>query len=53
MSFGWTRRKRSFADLDPFNQMLAVLESAAHLEVLVKRGHLTRSERDGVVRYLA
>jgi glyoxylase-like metal-dependent hydrolase (beta-lactamase superfamily II) len=52
VSLDWTRRKRSFADLDPFNQMLAVLETAAHLEVLVERGHLTRPEQDGVVHYL-
>jgi len=31
----WTRRKKSFADLDPFNQMLAVTETAAHLDLLV------------------
>lgn len=31
----WTRRQRSFAELDPFNQMLATFETAAHLDVLV------------------
>jgi glyoxylase-like metal-dependent hydrolase (beta-lactamase superfamily II) len=38
----WTRRKRKFADLDPMNQLLAVGETAAHLEVLVVRGQLAR-----------
>jgi glyoxylase-like metal-dependent hydrolase (beta-lactamase superfamily II) len=38
----WTRRKRKFADLDPMNQLLAVGETAAHLEVLVVRGRLAR-----------
>jgi glyoxylase-like metal-dependent hydrolase (beta-lactamase superfamily II) len=38
----WTRRKRKFADLDPMNQLLAVGETAAHLEVLVVRGRLVR-----------
>jgi glyoxylase-like metal-dependent hydrolase (beta-lactamase superfamily II) len=38
----WTRRKRALADLDPMNQLLAVGETAAHLEVLVVRGQLAR-----------
>ena len=38
----WTRHKRKFADLDPMNQLLAVGETAAHLEVLVVRGQLVR-----------
>ena len=32
----WTSRQRQFADLDLFNQMLAVNETVAHLEVLVR-----------------
>ena len=28
----WTRRERHFDDLDPFNQMMAVLETAAHID---------------------
>src|SRR5690606_30827313 len=28
----WTRHERAFDDLDPFNQMLAVNETAAHLD---------------------
>ena len=38
----WTRRQRRFAELDPMNQLLAVGETAAHLEVLVLRGQLVR-----------
>jgi glyoxylase-like metal-dependent hydrolase (beta-lactamase superfamily II) len=41
----WTRRGRAFGDLDPFNQMLAVCETAAHLDVLVARGPVA-VERD-------
>lgn len=47
----WTRRATPFADLDPFNAMLAVLETASHLEVLVARGVLKRSEQDGIDHY--
>jgi glyoxylase-like metal-dependent hydrolase (beta-lactamase superfamily II) len=42
----WTRRNRSFADLDPFNQMLAVNETAAHLEMLATLGRCTASTQD-------
>lgn len=49
----WTRRHRSLDDLDPFNQMLAVLESSAHLEVLTERGHVRRADVDGRVHYTA
>jgi glyoxylase-like metal-dependent hydrolase (beta-lactamase superfamily II) len=38
----WTRRQRKFADLDPMSQVLAIGETAAHLEVLVIRGQLVR-----------
>jgi len=38
----WTRRQRKLAELDPMNQLLAVGETAAHLEVLVIRGQLVR-----------
>ena len=50
----WTRRKRRFAELDPMNQLLAVGETAAHLEVLVLRGQLARAtSADGVDFYSA
>lgn len=47
----WTRRATALVDLDPFNEMLATLETASHLEVLVQRGVLTRSDQDGVDHY--
>jgi glyoxylase-like metal-dependent hydrolase (beta-lactamase superfamily II) len=34
----WTRRRRSYADLDDFNRMFATCETMAHLDVLVDRG---------------
>jgi glyoxylase-like metal-dependent hydrolase (beta-lactamase superfamily II) len=37
----WTRRERALAELDLFNQMLAVIETGAHLDVLVLHGELT------------
>jgi glyoxylase-like metal-dependent hydrolase (beta-lactamase superfamily II) len=39
----WTRRERLFDDLDLFNQMMAVMETAAHLDVLVRQGRLRSS----------
>ncbi|MFD9704594.1 MBL fold metallo-hydrolase [Lentzea sp. NPDC059081] len=50
---GWTRRQRRFDDLDMFNQVLAVGETAAHLDVLVERGELTRTAPAGVLEYSA
>ncbi len=47
----WTRRERTLAELDPFNEMLATLETMAHLEVLVERGLATRTDEDGVAHY--
>jgi glyoxylase-like metal-dependent hydrolase (beta-lactamase superfamily II) len=50
----WTRRETRFADLDAFNQMLAVSETAAHLDLLVARGLLAEKPDDeGIVRYTA
>ncbi|MGH3493625.1 MAG: MBL fold metallo-hydrolase, partial [Sciscionella sp.] len=48
---GWTRHQRRFAELDEFNQVMAVNETVAHLEVLVERGWLARSVVDGVVHF--
>ena len=45
----WTRREHKLADLDPFNAMLAVFETGAHLDLLVAQGRLTMTD-DGVVR---
>ena len=47
----WTRRGRRFEDLDTFNQMLAVGESAAHLELLAERGELDRMVSNSVVTF--
>jgi glyoxylase-like metal-dependent hydrolase (beta-lactamase superfamily II) len=47
----WTRREHRLADLDPFNAMLAVFETGAHLDLLATQGRLTRTEEDGVRRY--
>lgn len=48
----WTRRRHSLAALDPFNQMLAVSETAAHLQLLVAQQRLTAAvQEDGVRRY--
>jgi len=49
---GWTRRKVPFADLGAFDQMLAVNETAAHLDVLVARGRARRALTGGVNRYV-
>jgi glyoxylase-like metal-dependent hydrolase (beta-lactamase superfamily II) len=49
---GWTRRMRKLADLDPMSQILAIGETAAHLEVLVARGQLVRqASPDGLDTY--
>ncbi|PRX48269.1 glyoxylase-like metal-dependent hydrolase (beta-lactamase superfamily II) [Prauserella shujinwangii] len=47
----WTRRERTLADLDVFNRMLAVLETAAHLDLLVTQGRLTATETGDVRHY--
>jgi glyoxylase-like metal-dependent hydrolase (beta-lactamase superfamily II) len=48
----WTRRRRTFSSLDPFNQMLAVFESEAHLRVLTDNGRLRMEASAGRGRYL-
>jgi len=47
----WTRRSRAFESLDLFNQMLAVIEAGAHLDLLVAQGRLTARTVAGIVRY--
>jgi glyoxylase-like metal-dependent hydrolase (beta-lactamase superfamily II) len=47
----WTKRRRTYAELDPFNQVLAVIEAAAHLDVLVTQGRLLSEDTDGVRHY--
>jgi glyoxylase-like metal-dependent hydrolase (beta-lactamase superfamily II) len=49
----WTRRQRHFDELDEFNQIMAVHETMAHLQVLVERGDLTRRVDDGVAYFTA
>jgi glyoxylase-like metal-dependent hydrolase (beta-lactamase superfamily II) len=49
----WTRRERPFADMDLFNRMLATTETITHLELLARRGDVTREQQEGVVRYAA
>jgi glyoxylase-like metal-dependent hydrolase (beta-lactamase superfamily II) len=47
----WTRHHRQLGELDMFNQIMAVHETMAHLEVLVERGVLMRDIVDGIVRF--
>jgi glyoxylase-like metal-dependent hydrolase (beta-lactamase superfamily II) len=47
----WTRRAKALPDLDPFNRMLAVLETATHLDLLVLQGRLQAEESGGVLAY--
>lgn len=49
----WTRRLRKLEELDLLNQMLAVIETAAHLQLLVAQGRLTRHDVDGLRCYSA
>ncbi|MFD5063661.1 MBL fold metallo-hydrolase [Streptomyces sp. NPDC058394] len=48
---GWTRREVPFTELSAFNQMLAINETAAHLDVLVLRERITVKFTDGVNQY--
>lgn len=47
----WTRRRRRLAEMDPFNEMLAILETDAHLQVLAERGLVEGVDDSGVTRY--
>ena len=47
----WTRRQRRLDELDPFNQMLAVMETVAHLDVLALQGRARKERVDGVTGY--
>lgn len=49
----WTRHERRLDELNPFNQLLALAETAAHLDLLVAQGRVTCSTEDGVGRYQA
>jgi len=50
-AIGWTRHLRHFDTFDPFNQMLAVNETVAHLDLLVDRGLAVRDTTDDVASY--
>ncbi len=47
----WTRRERRLDELDPFNQMLAVMETVAHLDLLVLQGRVRKERLDGLIAY--
>jgi glyoxylase-like metal-dependent hydrolase (beta-lactamase superfamily II) len=47
----WTRRFRPLKDLDTMNQMLATIETAEHLDLLVLVGRLNAADIDGVRHY--
>jgi glyoxylase-like metal-dependent hydrolase (beta-lactamase superfamily II) len=47
----WTRRERKLSELDPFNEMLAVMETMSHLDVLMLQGRLSRTDVDGTHHY--
>ena len=47
----WTRRDRPFSSLPPYHQMMAVIETAYHLHLLVVQGRLVPSEAAGVTCY--
>ena len=49
----WTRRERKLDELDPFNQMLAIAETAAHLELLAAQGRVSYDDVDGLRCYRA
>jgi glyoxylase-like metal-dependent hydrolase (beta-lactamase superfamily II) len=48
----WTRRQQRFAELETISQLLAVGETASHLELLIARGQLVRHDgADGTGHY--
>jgi hypothetical protein len=47
----WTRCNGTLDELDPFNQMLAVLETAAHLDLLVTQSRLRATADGDVTKY--
>ena len=50
----WTRHEHAYDDLDVFNRGMAAMETKAHLELLVARGRVSRTEAtDGIVFTLA
>ncbi|HUY44776.1 MAG TPA: MBL fold metallo-hydrolase [Streptosporangiaceae bacterium] len=51
LALPWTRRERRFSELDPFNQMLAVLETGVHLDLLAVQGRLERTATPSLITY--
>jgi glyoxylase-like metal-dependent hydrolase (beta-lactamase superfamily II) len=49
----WTRRAKRLDELDDFNQMLAVLETVAHLDLLAAQGRVRRDDAETAVLYSA
>lgn len=47
----WTRHSLPFEELDPFNQAMAVLETAAHLELLATHGKVQPAYDQGMWHY--
>ena len=47
----WTRLNRNFSDLDSFDQVLAVIETAAHLDLLVAQEKVVEALDDGIYWY--
>ena len=47
----WTRHGRILSELDGFNQLLAIFETGAHLDLLAAQGRVVREDVDGVQRY--
>jgi glyoxylase-like metal-dependent hydrolase (beta-lactamase superfamily II) len=50
-ALAWTSREKAFSELDPHNQFLAVAESAAHLDVLVRDGVLVANRSADIHTY--
>jgi glyoxylase-like metal-dependent hydrolase (beta-lactamase superfamily II) len=48
----WTRKERSLGELDPVNSMMAILETKAHLDVLVLRGSASSALDGAIQRYV-
>jgi len=51
MRLGWTRRQRPLDSLDDFNQMLAVVETHAHLQLLTATGRVHAETGHGPTTY--
>jgi len=47
----WTRREIGYEDLDPYNQMLAISETVAHLDLLVSEGTAQLTMVNNVMNY--